>query len=473
MKIRKAGPIIGAIVVPALLFVLLLVLAGSAGADRPEAPSNSPPVPVPHLINYQGRLLDDTGVPVNGSVNLTFGIYTSLGAPVAIWQETHNGVSVSDGYFDVLLGETTPLGQNYFVGLDELYLEVKVGTEALSPRQRIASMPYAVVADTLVPGAEISGEGSGGTFGQAVLNIDNTAPSWDPSHALFVRSASGNAVHAESGATALSGSSTWIYGVHGESTNSYAGHFYSSESVGLYAETAGSDHYDYGAEIHSDMGYGLYVTSQNNNAIRAVGGTLSGVAQPGGVVGVFGGSRERTGVWGSSYNNYGVRGYSTNSHGVYGEGAVYGLYTPDSLYVGGSCTGCDIAEAWEMSSDVETADVVIIDSENGGLLIRSARPYDTAVAGIVSGEPALLVGQSNEETPLALAGRVPCKVSAENGNIAPGDLLTTSSTPGHAMKAEPVTIDGVEIYRPGTILGKALEPLEEGAGVIMVLVTLQ
>ena len=61
----------------------------------------------------------------------------------------------------------------------------------------------------------------------------------------------------------------------------------------------------------------------------------------------------------------------------------------------------------------------------------------------------------------------------EDGTISPGDLLTTSSTPGHAMKAEPVTIEGVEIYAPGTILGKALEPLEEGTGVILVLVTLQ
>jgi len=54
-----------------------------------------------------------------------------------------------------------------------------------------------------------------------------------------------------------------------------------------------------------------------------------------------------------------------------------------------------------------------------------------------------------------------------------GDLLTTSSTPGYAMRASPVTIEGITFYLPGTILGKALEPLEEGTGVILVLVTLQ
>jgi hypothetical protein len=54
-----------------------------------------------------------------------------------------------------------------------------------------------------------------------------------------------------------------------------------------------------------------------------------------------------------------------------------------------------------------------------------------------------------------------------------GDLLTTSSIPGFAMRAEPVNIDGIEIYRPGTILGKAMGTLESGTGIIEVLVTLQ
>jgi hypothetical protein len=65
---------------------------------------------------------------------------------------------------------------------------------------------------------------------------------------------------------------------------------------------------------------------------------------------------------------------------------------------------------------------------------------------------------------MAVVGIVPCKVSAENGPIAPGDLLVTSSTPGHGMRdANP---------RVGTVIGKALESLESGTGVIRVLVTL-
>ena len=80
-----------------------------------------------------------------------------------------------------------------------------------------------------------------------------------------------------------------------------------------------------------------------------------------------------------------------------------------------------------------------------------------------------------EETwlPVALMGVVPVKASAENGSIHPGDLLTTSETSGHAMRAQPVRINGTEIYPTGAILGKALESLESGTAKIRVLVMLR
>lgn len=72
--------------------------------------------------------------------------------------------------------------------------------------------------------------------------------------------------------------------------------------------------------------------------------------------------------------------------------------------------------------------------------------------------------------PVAITGIVPTKVTAENGPIEPGDLLTTSSTVGHGMKAVPVEIGAVAVHSPGTIIGKALEPFAETTGVIKVLV---
>jgi hypothetical protein len=65
------------------------------------------------------------------------------------------------------------------------------------------------------------------------------------------------------------------------------------------------------------------------------------------------------------------------------------------------------------------------------------------------------------------------KADGSYGAIKVGDLLTTSATLGHAMKAQPVELGGAEIYRPGTIIGKALEPLNSGTGLIEVFVTLQ
>ena len=74
---------------------------------------------------------------------------------------------------------------------------------------------------------------------------------------------------------------------------------------------------------------------------------------------------------------------------------------------------------------------------------------------------------------MAHSGRVKVKVDASYGPIAAGDLLVSSPTPGYAMRSTPVEVGGVAVHRPGTIVGKALEPLPEGQGEILALVTLQ
>jgi hypothetical protein len=80
----------------------------------------------------------------------------------------------------------------------------------------------------------------------------------------------------------------------------------------------------------------------------------------------------------------------------------------------------------------------------------------------------------SEKVPLAVVGVVPTKVTTEGGIIRRGDLLVTSSTEGHAMKASPVTIDGIELYPTGTILGKALQSFDgTGSGIIEVLVNVK
>lgn len=137
--------------------------------------------------------------------------------------------------------------------------------------------------------------------------------------------------------------------------------------------------------------------------------------------------------------------------------------------------GSDLAERFTTHQEFEPGTVMCIDADNPGALKMSTKPYDRTVAGVVSGAAGLntgmILGQENHEvtgaTPVALTGRVYVKADATQGAIVPGDLLTTSSMPGYAMK--------VTDYRlaHGAIIGKAMSKLDSGTGLVLVLVGLQ
>lgn len=139
--------------------------------------------------------------------------------------------------------------------------------------------------------------------------------------------------------------------------------------------------------------------------------------------------------------------------------------------------GSDLSEQFDIrgSADPAPGMVVCIDPRNPGELVVSDQPYDRRVAGIISGAggvaPGMLMGQEGSRadgsTPVALTGRVYCWADASTGPIVPGDLLTTSGTLGHAMKVADFT------KAQGAILGKAMTSLEDGKGLVLVLVTLQ
>src|SRR5205085_9344458 len=118
--------------------------------------------------------------------------------------------------------------------------------------------------------------------------------------------------------------------------------------------------------------------------------------------------------------------------------------------------------------------VVVIDDEHPGRLKRSRSAYDTRVAGIISGangiNPGIALhqeGMMDGGQNVALSGRVYVQADAAFGAIKPGDLLTTSVTPGHAMKV----VDHTKAQ--GAVLGKAMSSLPGGKGLVLVLVTLQ
>jgi len=201
---------------------------------------------------------------------------------------------------------------------------------------------------------------------------------------------------------------------------------------------------------------------------------------------------------GTPYNDYALDVDTTNSNGTIDGGVVVNanggnLYlgmtsgvhkfrvdTNGVAYADGGfyASGADFAESVAVRgprSQYEPGDVLQIDTEADGHLALSQDAYATTVAGIYSTKPGVLATPHTmddpapklSEVPLAVIGIVPCKVTTENGPIARGDLLVTSSRPGFAMK-------GTDRGRMlGAVVGKALEPLTEGRGVIQVLVTLQ
>ena len=109
------------------------------------------------------------------------------------------------------------------------------------------------------------------------------------------------------------------------------------------------------------------------------------------------------------------------------------------------------------ASDVKMQDIVSIDPNGDEKVVKSSKPYDPAVAGIISTDPGLLIGKNDSGSkPLALSGRVPVKVSLINGEIKRGDPITTSNIPGVGMKAT----------EPGAVVGKAMQNLTEDSAIM-------
>lgn len=134
----------------------------------------------------------------------------------------------------------------------------------------------------------------------------------------------------------------------------------------------------------------------------------------------------------------------------------------------------DVAEWVDSVEPLEPGSLVIIDSTATNRVTAARTAYDARVAGAVSPQPGLILGEPGPGRVLvAQSGRVKVKADARNGAIRPGDLLVSSPTKGHVMRSRPVTIGDQLVHRPGTVVGKALEALPKGRGEILVLLTLQ
>jgi hypothetical protein len=275
----------------------------------------------------------------------------------------------------------------------------------------------------------------------------------------------------------------------------------------------------HGGVFESPEGEGLRGTSNDPNH-----GAVVGVHNAGGDAGYFAGNVGVTGhvvanhggvfespeggtgpgVRGVGVGNPGVSGYSKDQAGVVGESehfdGVYGIaHQPQKAAVTGfnpnglagffdgnvhvthnvevrgdvQLLGQDLAEHFTaVGESVAQPGCVVVLAGDGQVRVSDS-PYDRRVAGVVSGaasyRPALILGNTGEPNrhPIALSGKVWCRVDADFGSIEVGDLLTTSPTPGHAMRA----VDHAQAF--GAVVGKALAGHVHGRGMVPILVALQ
>jgi hypothetical protein len=264
-------------------------------------------------------------------------------------------------------------------------------------------------------------------------------------------------------------------GVHGvgESRNTTGVVGESVEGLGVQGKSKS------GRGLHgfSETGSGVFGECRNGRAVEGWSETNYGVS---------GDSKTFVGVRGTSVKSTGTEGWSTSGTGVFGTsqtgvaihgkgGRLAGFFEGDVEVTGDiRLTNADCAEDFDVSGadKVEPGTVMVLGAE--GVLSECQLAYDKRVAGVISGagdyKPGIVLDTRQSlgnRQPIALMGKVFCKVDAQFGTIAVGDLLTTSATPGHAMK----TSDPLKAF--GAVIGKALRPLADGKGLIPILIALQ
>ncbi len=275
--------------------------------------------------------------------------------------------------------------------------------------------------------------------------------------------------------------------LRGESRGGFTGIFGISQQNGIFGETASASNNDSGVVGKNDAG-GNGVAGSSKSGVGVRGDTAEGFA-------AVHGHGAKNGVWGFTISptdsgvfgqndgsGDGVAGVSANGIGVFGRGGrlagrfegnveVTGNINATDFFIGGG----DCAEDFDIAGAPEQnqpGTVMVIDQE--GALQQSQQAYDKRVAGVISGagdlRPGIVLDKRQSQggrMPIALLGKVNCKVDARYSSIEVGDLLTTSPTPGFAMKAsEPGKAFGA-------VIGKALRPMGTGQGLIPILIALQ
>ncbi len=237
-----------------------------------------------------------------------------------------------------------------------------------------------------------------------------------------------------------------------------------------------------GAGVYGESrGEGAGVAGMNDVQSDPGPGGPGGRGGPGG----YFRSEQREGVLAEtkSFENAAIAAFQRNPNGtgaaIYGEhitGGTAAFFKGNVIVTGDvSFPGADCAEDFTISQAVTAEPGTVMALSSTDELMPSVRPYEKKVVGVIAGagchRPGIIMDKQVESAlrrqPIALVGKVFCKVDASYGPIEVGDLLTSSATPGHAMKAS----DPARAF--GAVIGKAMAPLPEGQGLIPILVSLQ
>lgn len=436
--------------------IALALLAGSALVCASALGQSVSPAPG---FTYQGRL-DDGASPANGAYQLYFELYGAIaGGPVLATYGTP-AVPATITVVNGLFSQQLDFPASAFDG-NERYLQVYVRAGASGPfaalpsRQRISPTPYAnFSSNTRGMSVDTTGRFQFGPYPTQYRGIIG-----DAAQGELLELRSNNANYALMTLVNQSaGGRSWAMLSTGAGWATGAGDLVFRDIGGASDRMVlGNDgNVGIGNQTLNPAGYGRTLT---------IGGSVAG----GGSASAVFHNPVINQQWNAGIGAAGVFYFDK-----FGGGS--NVVSVPVLEIRG---GSDIAEPYNIEAAANVAPipgmVVVIDDAKVGALKVATRAYDHAVAGIISGANGVKTGltltqkgsQADGQMPIANVGRVWCYVDADaNGAVRAGDLLTTSDTPGYAMRADAGLASGA-------VLGKAMSGLDSGKGMVLVLVSLQ